>query len=153
MKMKSKNLILILFTLFVLSSCENIEKDTESPVITEINFPQNCDTLYRGSTFTYRLVALDNNDLGSYSVELHNNFDHHTHSTSSIECIMDEDKSPVNPFYYNEDFEVPVKLWEYVIEGQISIPSDVDPGDYHFEIKVTDEAGWQTYEGISVKIV
>lgn len=151
--MKIKNSILLLSTFFALSSCENIDKDTESPVITEIYFPQNCDTLHRGSTFTYRLVAVDDKDLGSYSIELHQNFDHHTHSTSAVECIMDEDKTPVNPFYYNEDFEVPVKLWEFVIEGQISIPFDIDPGDYHFEIQLTDEAGWQTYEGISVKIV
>jgi len=39
-----------------------------------------------------------------------------------------------------------------VATGTISIPANVDTGDYHFTIRVTDAAGWQSFEGISVKI-
>ena len=34
----------------------------------------------------------------------------------------------------------------------IPIPADVDPGDYHFVVRVTDRAGWQQLKAMSVKI-
>lgn len=145
--------MLLIAVVFIFTSCETIDKDVEKPIVQEVFFPQNCDTVHRGSTFTYSFVIVDDKDLGSYSIEMHNNFDHHTHSTSTISCTMEENKLPINPFYYNEDFEVPVKLWEYKIEGEITIPANVDSGDYHFELRVSDEAGWQTYEGISIKVL
>lgn len=150
---KFKLLLKIVSIAFVLLSCDSLEKDMEKPVVKEIIFPHNCDTVYKGSTFTYHFIVYDNYDLGSYSIEMHPNFDHHTHSTSAIQCEMDSIKSAVNPFLYIEEFEIPVKLWEYEIFGEIPIPSNADTGDYHFMLRVSDEAGWQNFEGISVKVM
>jgi hypothetical protein len=41
----------------------------------------------------------------------------------------------------------------YEATTQITIPADVDPGDYHFMIRLTDKEGWQTLKGLSIKIL
>jgi hypothetical protein len=33
------------------------------------------------------------------------------------------------------------------------VPEDVDTGDYHFLIKVTDKEGWQAIRGLSIDII
>nr|WP_229206214.1 DUF4625 domain-containing protein [Dyadobacter fermentans] len=40
----------------------------------------------------------------------------------------------------------------HVANQQIDVPADIDPGDYHFMIRLTDKEGWQTIRGISIKI-
>ncbi|MCR5394483.1 MAG: DUF4625 domain-containing protein, partial [Bacteroidales bacterium] len=34
----------------------------------------------------------------------------------------------------------------------LQIPEDVDPGDYHFMLRLTDRAGWQQLKAVSIKI-
>jgi hypothetical protein len=136
-------------------ACSDTTVDEETPVIDmsgETAFPQNCDTVYRGESFIFNARFSDNVELGSFSIELHNNFDHHTHSTSITECDLDPIKSPVNPFLFLEEFEIPEGLKEYSATATIDIPADVDTGDYHFMVRLTDQSGWQTYVGISLKI-
>lgn len=114
--------------------------------------PQACQKVYRGDSLVFRARLTDNIELGSYSIELHNNFDHHTHSTSVIECDFDPIKTAINPFLYIKEFSIPAGLTEYQASVRIDIPKDIDTGDYHFMIRLTDKAGWQTFKGISIKI-
>ncbi|MBP6260691.1 MAG: DUF4625 domain-containing protein [Paludibacter sp.] len=141
--------------LVILSSCGDLVKDEQTPAI-DITatdaFPKNCVTVYRGESFDFKIRLSDNMELGSFSVQMHHNFDHHTHSTSATQCDMDPVKNAVNPLLYIDEYPIPEKLTEYVARGTISIPANVDTGDYHFTIRVTDAAGWQSFEGISVKI-
>ena len=141
--------------LVILSSCSDLVKDEQTPAI-DITatdaFPKNCVTVYRGESFDFKIRLSDNMELGSCSVQMHHNFDHHTHSTSATQCDMDPVKNAVNPLLYIDEYPIPEKLTEYVARGTISIPANVDTGDYHFTIRVTDAAGWQSFEGISVKI-
>jgi hypothetical protein len=37
--------------------------------------------------------------------------------------------------------------------NEFAVPAGVDDGDYHFMIRLTDEEGWQSIKGISVKLV
>lgn len=147
-----------LVLIFVMSfiSCDDLDKDMELPGIDLTSadaFPQNCVSVYRGESFEFRFVLTDNVELGSYSIEMHHNFDHHTHSTSPVQCEFDPVKQAVKPFLFIRDFIIPEGKKEYQATGTILIPSDVDTGDYHFMIRVTDKAGWQTFRGLSVKIV
>lgn len=116
-------------------------------------FPQNCDTIYRGQAFNFIASFSDNVELGSFSLEIHNNFDHHTHSTEAEECDFHEDKPAVNPWLFLEQYEIPAGSQKYDADVQISVPSDIDPGDYHFQIRLTDKEGWQALTGLSVKIL
>jgi hypothetical protein len=129
--------------------------DTEYPVIdlsASNAFPQQCGVVKRGESFTFRARLSDNMQLGSVSVDVHNNFDHHSHSTEVNECQMEAVKTPVNPYLLIRSFPIAEGSKEVEINETIAVPADVDPGDYHFLIRLTDKEGWQTLKGISIKI-
>ncbi len=161
--MKTFNLLSVIIALsFFLGSCEKKEKiDKEKPVIDlsiQGAFPNNCDTLYFGESFILKVKFIDNVQLGSYSIDIHNNFDHHSHSTEITECSLDPIKSPVNPFLFIEDYDIPVGQTEYQTNILISIPSgngngNFDEGDYHFFISLTDKEGWSSQKGLNIKLL
>jgi hypothetical protein len=100
----------------------------------------------------------DNVELGSYSLEIHHNFDQHAHSTEVEVCVMDPKKTPVNPFQTIRDFEIPAGITDYTVDQVIILPASdgegpFDPGDYHFFISLTDREGWSMQKGISIKIL
>lgn len=159
----SYKLSYLLFILAVINcSCQKDNNiDTEKPQIDntfEEAFPKSCDTIYFGESFTLRLRLSDNYELGSYSFDIHHNFDRHTHSTEVENCKPDPIKEPVNPLTYIDDFSIPEGSKEYETEVVIPILSsnsdgDFDEGDYHFFISLTDKQGWSNFKGLSVKIL
>lgn len=130
------------------------EKDTEYPKIlaTANSFPTQCSTIARGQTFTFRATFSDNRELGAYSLDVHHNFDQHNHSTEVNQCTFDAKKTPVKPFLFIQNYTIPAGLKQHEATAQIAIPADIDPGDYHFMIRLTDKEGWQTIKGLSIKI-
>lgn len=155
MKMKNLFSILIIVVAAIFSSCGDIVKDEQVPVIditAEDAFPKNCVTVYRGESFDFKIKLTDNIELGSFSVEMHHNFDHHTHSTSPTQCTMDPIKNAVNPLLFITEFPIPEKQKIFIASGTIDVPANVDTGDYHFMVRVTDASGWQSFEGISLKV-
>lgn len=154
-------LILFAVTAILFTACNKDETDQEKPVINltaDDSFPQNCDTLWLGETFTFRAVFTDNQELGSFSIEIHEDFDHHEHSTETEECEPMPDREPVNPFEYLQDFTIPQGLSHYEAEVEITIPETndegmLDEGDYHVFISLTDREGWSEQKGLSVKIM
>lgn len=142
--------------LFIGCGNEEDEIDTIKPVI-DMSMagasPTPCDTAFNGQDMVFRAVFTDNVELGSYNIELHHNFDHHTHGSHADLCPMDPDSDPVNPFYFNENYSIPSGLNEYEANVTIPIPADVDTGDYHFMVKVTDAEGWQSWQSVSIKIL
>ena len=159
-----KILRLVIFPVLLLaffSSCEKEAIDKEKPTIDlsiQDAFPVNCDTIFFGESFDLKVLFTDNFELGSYSIDIHNNFDHHSHSTEVTECNLDDKKDPVNPFLFIDDFDIPTNLEEYETNLSISIPSgnddgEYDEGDYHFFISLTDKEGWSAQKGLSIKIL
>lgn len=146
---------------FCVACSENVDIDTEKPVIdltSQDAFPLNGDTLYFGETFTLKAHFSDNQELGSYSVDIHNNFDHHSHSTEVDDFELDSVKTPVNPFTMIQDYNIPAKSQMYEAELEIALPQDntsgtYDAGDYHFMISLTDHEGWSVNKGMSIKIL
>ena len=141
----------------VLTSCsddDDNKNDKELPKILDGAMPDpiDCQVYHRGETIPFSYTFTDNVELGNYNIEIHNNFDHHTHSTSAGDCQLDDKKSPVNPWVYNQDETIPTGLKTYDAKVDIKIPTDIDPGDYHFMIRVTDKAGWQELKAVSIKI-
>ncbi len=154
---KIKFLICALVFVFITScSSDNAEIDTEYPVIDITGasaFPIQCSTIERGQTITFKAIFNDNVALGSYSLDIHHNFDHHTHSTEVTSCEMEAVKKPVKPMLFINNYTIPNGVKSYEATTQIAIPADVDPGDYHFMIRLTDKEGWQTLKGLSIKIL
>lgn len=163
--MKIFKILLFLFLQsLLLNSCEKDDVDKETPEIDldiQEAFPTNCDTLYFGETFTFQALFTDNLELGSdkaFSIDIHNNFDHHSHSTEVTECNFDPVKKPVNPFIFIQDYSIPEGLKEYTTDLSIEIPLRnnnelFDEGDYHFFISLTDKEGWSAQKGLSIKIL
>ena len=153
-----KKTIFSAFLLCALCACSSSDKteDMTQPEITadgEQTCPVDCQQFKRGSVIPFHYLLSDNVELGSYNIEVHNNFDHHTHSTSAAECEIDAEKTPVNPWVYNSDFDIPQGLQTYTAIINIDIPADIDPGDYHFMVRLTDQAGWQQLKSMAIKIV
>lgn len=91
--------------------------------------------------------------LAAYSLDIHNNFDHHTHDDQIGDCDLDEVKDAVNPLIFIENYSIEGGPTSYEINVSLTIPEDVDTGDYHCAYSVTDETGWQSRTSIDIKIV
>jgi len=158
MPMKTiKFTVALVLTMAFLNSCkkEADDIDTGYPEInvgTSEAFPKQCSVIKRGEGFTFKALLSDNAELGSVSVDIHHNFDHHSHSTEVNDCDMAPVKQAVNPFLLIKSYPISAGLKTFQTNEIILVPADVDPGDYHFLIRVTDKQGWQTIKGISIKI-
>jgi len=141
----------------VMLSCSK-DSDTVDTEYPEIDlawadaFPIQCSTIGRGETLVFRARFSDNVALGSYSLDIHHNFDHHTHTTEVNDCGLDPVKVPEKPLLYIKSFDIHGHPTAYEANLEIDVPGDVDPGDYHFMIRVTDREGWQTMNGLSIKV-
>lgn len=121
-------------------------------------FPLNCDTIYLGEAFVFKAKLSDNVELGSYSIEIHHNFDHHAHSTEVEACTFSSKKTPVNPFHFIRDYEIQPGTSSFISADTLLIPQTnalgiIDEGDYHFYISLVDKEGWSVNKGLSVKIL
>lgn len=149
----------------VLAACHKDQDiDTQKPEIdlsAADAFPVMCDTLYFGETCTLKVLLTDNAELGSkqaFSIDIHNNFNHHSHSTEVEECSANPIKEPINPFSMIQDFAIPEGLGRYETNFSITIPDgnangQFDEGDYHFYISLTDQSGWSVQKGLSIKML
>ena len=154
---RSFNSVFISLLLLVIWACSKTEIDDERPVITmneAHHFPHVCDTIYVGESFVFRATFADNQELGAYSIDIHHNFDHHSHSTETDDCEMDPKKAPTdNVWLYIQSYTIPDGLKTYEAEVTIEVPEGVDTGDYHFFLALTDKAGWQTIRGVGIKVM
>lgn len=155
-----RNIIYSIMLLCALCACsgsdDEEQKDMQQPVISDQGItanPIDCQVYQRGSVIPFHYIMTDNQELGAFNIEIHNNFDHHTHSTTAVECTMEAQKQPQNPWVFNRDYTIPAGLRQYDARVDIQIPADIDPGDYHFMIRLTDRAGWQQLHAVAVKIM
>lgn len=152
-----KLLSLVAILALTVASCkkDKEEIDTTYPTINieaSNAFPKQCSVVKRGEKFIFKADFSDNVELGAVSVDIHHNFDQHSHSTEVAACNMDAKKTPVNPLKFIKDFSIPTGQKNYQISQEIVIPANIDAGDYHFLIRLTDKSGWQTIKGLSIKI-
>ena len=153
-KMKKNKFFVMLCALA--GACSSPSKDITAPEILpqgDYASPVNCQTFERGTYLPFAYAFSDDVELGSYNLEIHNNFDHHTHSTEAGECGHDEVKQPEHPWIYNQSFEIPAGSSVFEASHSISIPEDIDPGEYHFMIRVTDASGWQEIKSVAIRIL
>jgi hypothetical protein len=148
---------LVLVIAGLLWGCTKTEIDDVPPVIImneSQHFPLGCDTVYAGESFTFRATFTDNKQLGAFNIDIHHNFNHHSHSTEVEDCIMDPEKTATNNvFLFLQSYSIPAGLTTFEAEATIEIPANVDTGDYHFFLAVTDREGWQTVRGVGIKVM
>lgn len=153
---------MVLISVITFPSCiQSEEPDMEKPEI-DLSFtgafPLNCDTIYFGEAFEIKMIMKDNDELGGFNISIHNNFDHHNHSTEVTQCEMEPVKIPVNPITFIQDYEIDSGLQEHEVSLWLTLADSnqegaFDSGDYHFFINLTDQSGWSTQKGLIVKIL
>lgn len=170
-----KKLLTIIASALIMStfgSCDNDDDkdiDTEKPQINaniDGASPANAATFYFGDAIPVKLLLTDNAELGSFSVNIHNNFDHHSHSTEGdADDHHDEeehhhhDGEDGDAFQFTQDYAIPAGSTNFLIDTTIPLPVTSDDGDkyaggdYHIMLTVTDKAGFSTFKAFEIKIL
>lgn len=149
----------LLFMALAFTTCSSDDSSSVDDVKPTIDmtladgFPTSCSTVTKGEVINFKALFKDNVALGAYSINIHNNFDHHSHDTEVDACPFDPVKTPVNPWSETLTYSIPANSSEFIAQQQITVPEDIDTGDYHFMIQLTDAQGWAAMRGISIKVV
>ena len=169
-KIFSMGLLMALTVITLFVSCNKTDRDETQPVITNMGItanPVNCQVYHPGDTIPFCYQFEDDVELGSFNIEIHSNSDHHSHRTESDnhgheggECAHEHDHEEhehehadgQQPWVFNQDYEIPIGLRSYLARVNIPIPKDIAEGDYHFMIRLTDQAGWQQLKAVAIII-
>jgi hypothetical protein len=130
----------ILFLAFV--SCKE-DSDTEKPVINLIE-PEEDDILHIGDDVHFEVEFSDNEMLASYKVDIHPNFDGHTHA------VTKGDDEPED-FTFQRTWTISGKN-AAVHHHDIVIPENATPGLYHLMVYCTDAAGNESHIAVDVEL-
>ncbi|NJK94244.1 MAG: DUF4625 domain-containing protein [Bacteroidetes bacterium] len=125
---------------FVWSCSKDDDKDTTKPVI-ELEEPADGDTLFIGYDFHLEMELSDDVQLKSYKVDIHNNFDGHTHTKSTAVAGV---------WSFTKSWDVSGSKNAHIHHHEIGVPTTVDgvpiaKGKYHFTVYCTDAAGNESY--------
>jgi len=141
-------IISTVIALIAFSDCREYS-DTEKPVI-NLAEPADNEILKIGEAdgLHFECEFSDNEELSSYKVSIHPNFDGHTHASSPP-----LKSSP----HETVDFEFE-KSWtlsgrnQSVHHHEIKIPENATAGDYHLIVYCTDAAGNETHIAVDVEL-
>jgi len=97
-----------------------------------------------GSDVHFEADFSDNEMLGSYMVEIHNNFDGHDHKVAATRAEGSE------PFFFKKSYDLSGQRNAHVHHHDIVIPANATPGNYHLMIYCTDAAGNQSLVARSI---
>lgn len=156
MNLLKKTIFTLFFSLLLIncsSDSENI--DQEKPTITinyDNGFPKSCTVLEKGKKYTIKVKVSDNIALAKYAIDIHHNFDHHTHDNQGSLCELNPIKTPISPLIFMENYNIDNERKEYEISQSITIPTNIDSGDYHCQISIIDITGWQSRTSVDIKI-
>ena len=110
--------------------------DTTKPVI-ELIEPEDNDALRIGDEHGvhFEMKLSDNDLVKSYKIDVHNNFDGHSH-TRDLRHGDDQTK----PFSFNKEYTVNQRN-AHIHHHDIKIPADATPGEYHLLVYCVDRSG------------
>jgi hypothetical protein len=123
-------------------ACED-DSDNTQPVIDLVE-PEDGDTLHIGGDVHFEAIFSDNEALGSYKIDIHNNFDNHGHA-----LVTRADEATVN-FTFNRSYDIGNNNPYEAHHHDIVIPENATPGNYHLVLYCTDKAGNEERVAINV---
>ena len=137
---------LLAMSVFVFISCDDSDSDTTKPVI-ELHEPEEGQALKIGSEYGvhFEMDLSDDVMLKSYMIEIHSNFDHHSHGKS-------RGAGETIDFSFNKSYDISGKKTAHIHHHDIMIPKDATPGDYHLMVYCTDAAGNETYVARNIEL-
>ncbi len=101
-------------------------QDTQAPVIT-VASPVTGSTFEAGGQIRFEAGIEDNVGLAICNVNIHSNFDGHSHA-----------RVAASPLTFEKSFTLTGK--KASVSEVINIPADATPGNYHFIVKAIDQA-------------
>lgn len=138
MKTKTIYIAFALLTFsFIFNACSDDDGDTTKPVI-QLDAPAEGANLMIGSDIHLDMDLSDNVMLSSYKIEIHNNFNGHTHGETRA---TDETVA----FHFDKSWDVSGNVNTHVHHHEIVIPENATPGDYHLMVYCTDAAGNESH--------
>jgi hypothetical protein len=128
------------------NSCKDENGDTTKPVINLIE-PEDDDLLQIGDEYGVHFEAEfeDNEMLASYKVDIHPNFDNHSHAVTKGEAETVD-------FNFEQSWDISGKKNTSVHHHEIIIPENATPGHYHLMVYCTDAAGNESYIARDVEL-
>lgn len=137
---------------FIFTSCSSDDDnvvDTQRPQIS-IAEPHNQDEFAPGDEVHIEATFTDNVELSSYKIEIHDDFDDHTHAFL-------KDSHDSNPWSYENTFTITAGQTSFEAVHHIDIPTEINgnpisEGRYHLGIFLTDAAGNQTESFVEIHI-
>lgn len=164
-----KNLLFLIgatvLTATMLVSCEKDDIDNEKPVIV-INAPVNGTEIKPGDDIHFDIELSDNVGLLSYTVNIHNAFDGHSHGVAKA-SHEEDDSEPFEKTWDESEF---IALGEQPIAGKrsvhlhhhhIVIPESimvdgvnkpVAEGKYHLIVRCLDESKIESLAAVDIVI-
>jgi len=116
------------------TNCSDDEGDTTKPQIT-LNSPEEGAVFKAGSAIHITFDLEDNEELGSYYIDIHANSEGHgSHSRAAL-------NTKTKDFSIKKPGDIAPGLKNEHIETEINIPDDATPGEYHFLINCADASG------------
>lgn len=127
----------VFISVFALSSCtKGYNVDTTAPTI-ELDEPEDGDELLIGAGIHFECDFRDDVMLGSYMIEIHNNFDGHSHKAKS-RAVNEE------PLFFKKSYDLTGLRNSHVHHHDVVIPENAQEGNYHLVVYCTDAAGNQS---------
>ena len=112
--------------------------DITAPEI-DVSEPQTWDELAAGEFITFDATFLDDLELGSYSIDVHDNLDGHGHGR----IAQPNDDPALERWIYKKNYTIPEGYIMFVAQhdDDIGIPENTMAGPYHFIVQAVDQAG------------
>jgi hypothetical protein len=132
--------ILYLFILSVIvascSSDDNDPVDVTTPQI-DMQEPHNGDSFGAGGSIAFDAIFTDDVELGSYSIDVHDNLDGHQHGR--IAQTMNDPS--LERWIFKRNYPFPDGSSMYEAQETVGISENAMAGPYHFIVQAVDKAG------------
>jgi hypothetical protein len=112
--------------------------DTSAPVI-ELEDPAYGEFFVAGNSVHFEASFTDDIELGSYKIDIHNNFDGHAHGR--VAKANDDPALIKWSFSQSFDFAPGLKISNVLLHDELEIPQNTMAGPYHFIVSAVDKSG------------
>lgn len=137
------------------TSCDD-DGDTTKPTINLI-YPEEGAYLQIGEAIYFKAEFTDNEMLGSYKIEIHNNLESpHDHDSDNHDHVHAMTKSEADQntyFSFNQDWDLSGLNTTTEEHYNIVIPANTITGNYHLIVYCFDAVGNETYVARSINLI
>lgn len=127
------------FTIILFAGCDDLELiDTTAPTI-EVKVPEQGFTIIAGDFLPFEAAFIDDFELATYNIEIHDNFGGHSHGR----IARTYNDPSLSKWSFKESFLMPdgLTLFQAFFDEEVLIPSNALAGPYHFIVQAIDKAG------------